>query len=205
MNISKRILFEEFPKINKGFRTFLRNLRRCFDHIQINLGLFNNGKNMVNLIAHMMSLLSSHVKIPVSCFHSQRNPCNSLKFIDYLLVWPSHYPHPQQSKGCCPLLGQGEGTMLLMWPRFESQSWHHIWVEVACEQASRRALRRPFSALRASLTALRAGGRRFAPLPPAPQEAGSQARVEAVVDSRPYSEGFSLASLAFLCPQKPTF
>ena len=44
--------------------------------------------NFVNLIAYTASLLSAHVKISnlsshgkISCFHSKRNPCNSLKFI----------------------------------------------------------------------------------------------------------------------------
>ena len=56
------------------------NYRNKFKFVQL--------LNLVNLVAHMMSLISSHVKISnlsshvrISCFHSKRNPCNSLKFI----------------------------------------------------------------------------------------------------------------------------
>ena len=50
--------FRKFPKITERCRIFPSNLRRCFDHIEINLGSFNT-INLVNLTAHMTSLISS--------------------------------------------------------------------------------------------------------------------------------------------------
>ena len=38
------IVFRKLPKITEGCRIFASNLRRCFDHIEINLGSFNPTK-----------------------------------------------------------------------------------------------------------------------------------------------------------------
>ena len=75
------IIFRKFPKMSEDFRrlqniseqssTTFRSYRNKFRFVQ--------QLNLVNLVAHMTSLISSHAKI--SCFQSKRNPCNSLKFI----------------------------------------------------------------------------------------------------------------------------
>ena len=55
--------------------------------------------NVVNLIAHMASLISPHVKtsnlssrVQISCFYSKKNPCNSLKSVDIInvVLSPAH-------------------------------------------------------------------------------------------------------------------
>ena len=109
---------EHFPKIFENspnsvrssyehFRSFSENFRRCpkitedcrrlpnvseqsskMFRSRRNEFRFVRQLNLVNVIAHTTSLLSSHVKISnlsshvkISCFHSKRNPCDSLKFI----------------------------------------------------------------------------------------------------------------------------
>ena len=88
------IIFRKIPKMSEDVRRLPKAaeyFRANFEEHQFrsyrNEFRFVQPLNFVNLIAHTTSLLSSHVKISnlpshvkISCFHSKRNPCNSLKF-----------------------------------------------------------------------------------------------------------------------------
>ena len=104
-------IFRRFPKIFKILRTVSEVHTNISDHFpkisedcrrlpnvsEQSSKMFRSHRNefrfvrqlnLVNVIAHTTSLLSSRVKISnlssdvkISCFHSKRNPCNSLKFI----------------------------------------------------------------------------------------------------------------------------
>ena len=78
---------DHFPKISEDVRRIPKvaeYFRAIFDDVSIykNKFRFNQQLYLINLIANMTSLIliSSHVKI--SCFHSKRNPCNSLMLYD---------------------------------------------------------------------------------------------------------------------------
>ena len=84
------IIFRKFPKMSE-------DCRRLPNVSELSSKMFRSHRNelrlvrqlnLVNVIAHTTSLLSSHVKISnlsshvkISCFHSKRYPCNVLKFI----------------------------------------------------------------------------------------------------------------------------
>ena len=84
------IIFRKFLKMSEDFRRLpnVSELSSKMFRSHRNEFRFVRQLNLVNVIAHATSLLSSHVKISnlssrvkISCFHSKRYPCNSLKFI----------------------------------------------------------------------------------------------------------------------------
>ena len=81
------IIFRKFPKMSEDFRRLPKVSEQSSKMFRSHRNEFRFFRQL-NLIAHATSLLSSHVKISnlcshlkISCFHSKRNPCNSLKFI----------------------------------------------------------------------------------------------------------------------------
>ena len=83
------IIFRKLAKISEDFRRLpnVSELSPKMFRSRRNEFRFVPQLNLVNVIAHTTSLLSSHVKISnlsshvkISCFHSKRYPCNSLKF-----------------------------------------------------------------------------------------------------------------------------
>ena len=84
------IIFRKFPKMSEDCRRLPNVSEQSSKMFRSHRNEFRFVRqlNLVNVIAHTTSLLSSHVKISnlsshvkISCFHSKRNPCNSLKFI----------------------------------------------------------------------------------------------------------------------------
>ena len=63
--------YQRLANISEQSSKIFRSYRNKFRFVQ--------QLSFVNLIAHMTSLMSSHVKI--SCFQSKRNPSNSLKLL----------------------------------------------------------------------------------------------------------------------------
>ena len=95
MNISDKFpeMSEDYgslPNISRQTLKMFRSNRNKFRFVQQHKFRFVQQLNLINLIAHMTSVISLHVKIPnyflsshvkISCFCSERNPCNPLKFI----------------------------------------------------------------------------------------------------------------------------
>ena len=83
------ITIQKFPKISEDCRRLPNVSEQSSKMFRSHRNEFRFVRqlNLVNVIAHTTSLLSSHVKISnlsshvKICFHSKRNPCNSLKFI----------------------------------------------------------------------------------------------------------------------------
>ena len=97
---SVRSSYEHFRSFSENFRRcpkISEDCRRLPNVSELSSKMFRSHRNefrfvrqlnLVNVIAHTTSLLSPHVKISnlsshvkISCFHSKRYPCNSLKFI----------------------------------------------------------------------------------------------------------------------------
>ena len=71
-----------FPKITKGCQIFPSNLQRCFDCIdEINLVCRTIKLASTYDIIDMLKISNFYSHMKISCFHSTRNPRNSLKCI----------------------------------------------------------------------------------------------------------------------------